>query len=366
MSNDTAIPTVSVPVEGATDGGDRVPDLSPEEALERWLGKLRVTKADSTVSTYYYQLKHFIEFCDTQGIVSIAEVNGWDIETYETHRRQNDVRPTTLKAELGTLKRFFEYCARIELVDEALPEKVAIPDVPREEFIDESRLHTDDAEALLEYYAENDYGSRAHALLALMWYTGARMGGVRGLDVANYHSEEEYIEFLHRPEQDTPLKNKTDGERAVGIPQVVCDILDAYLADKRLEAYDDYGRAPLLTSQKGRASRTAVRSWTYLATIPCLHSPCPHGNEPATCEFIDYSAASQCPSSVSPHQIRTGSITWQLNRGVPIEVVAKRVNTSVRVLKKHYDKPTKLEDLEQRRRQHVDRLAFGRFEGGEE
>jgi hypothetical protein len=96
----------------------------------------------------------------------------------------------------------------------------------------------------------------------------------------------------------------------------------------------------------------------YLGTLPCLHSPCPHGNDPETCDYVDYSKASKCPSSRSPHQVRTGSITWQLNRGVPIEVVAERVNTSVRTLKRHYDQPTKREELEERRRQYVDRLNF--------
>lgn len=104
----------------------------------------------------------------------------------------------------------------------------------------------------------------------------------------------------------------------------------------------------------------------YLATVPCLHTTCPHGNDPDTCEFLDYTKASQCPSSRSPHHVRTGSITWQLNRGIPIDAVAKRVIPSERTLKRHYDQPTKLEDLEERRRHHVYRLAFDENGGGEQ
>jgi hypothetical protein len=62
--------------------------------------------------------------------------------------------------------------------------------------------------------------------------------------------------------------------------------------------------------------------------------------------------------------VRTGSVTWQLNRGIPVEVVAERVNTSVRTLKRPYDQPTKREELEKRRRQYVDRLGFDE-KGGE-
>lgn len=357
------IPTVDVPIGGEADGGDRVPDLSPREATERWLGKLRVSKADSTVSAYWYQLKHFVEWCESEGIDPISEVTGWDIETYETLRRNQNLAIVSLNKEMGTLKNFLEYCARVELVDESLPDKVVPPDVPAEAQVDKTRLHTDDAKALLNHYAEHDYGSRAHALLALEWYVGARLGGIRGLDLSNYDSDREYLEFLHRPDEETPLKNGPDGERAVGLPGEVCDILNAYIEQNRHEKFDDYGRSPLLTSQVGRASENSIRAWTYLATVPCLHSPCPHGNDPETCDYLDYTTGSQCPSSRSPHQVRTGSITWQLNRGVPIEVVAKRVNTSVRVLRRHYDQPTPLEELENRRRKHIDRLDFDESEG---
>lgn len=43
---------------------------------------------------------------------------------------------TSLNSELGTLKRFLEYCARIEVVDESLPEKVVVPEVPTEADVD--------------------------------------------------------------------------------------------------------------------------------------------------------------------------------------------------------------------------------------
>jgi site-specific recombinase XerD len=77
-------------------------------------------------------------------------VTGWDIETYETHRRQQGLKTISLNKELGTLPHFLAYCARIELVDEQLPEKVNPPDVPKQERVDETRIHTDRAKALLD------------------------------------------------------------------------------------------------------------------------------------------------------------------------------------------------------------------------
>lgn len=334
----------------------------PREALERWLNKLRVDKRESTVSAYHYRLKHFIEWCEDENIETTAELTGWDVESYETHRRQQGVEPISLSNELKTLRSFFAYLARIEVVDEDLPEKVEPPTLEKSEQVNDVRLPTDRAQTLLDYYAEHEYGTRAHVLLALEWYTGARLGALRGLDLEDYDRDERYVEFRHRPRKETPLKNGEDGERIVGLPESVCDVVDTYLEKNRLETFDDYGRRPLLTSQVGRPSTNAVRAWTYLATVPCLHSPCPHGNEPATCEYLDYSAASKCPSSRSPHAVRTGSITWQLNRGIPPE----RVNTSVEVLLKHYDQPSRMEEMRERRRPYLDRLSFDAEEGDEQ
>jgi site-specific recombinase XerD len=335
--------------------------------MERYLDRLRTSKADSSVSAYHYQLKLFVEWCEREGITAVSQLDGWDIDSYETYRRGQDLAPPTLNKEMLTLGRFLNYCARIELVDPALPEKVDPPGIPRDARADDTMLHPDDARTLLEYYENNpeQRHSRSHALLALAWYTGARLGALRGADVEDYHSDEQYIRFAHRPEEDTPLKNSYDGERAVGLTDEACEVLDGYLASDRFDKYDDHGRRPLITSQLGRASKNAVRAWMYLATVPCLHSECPHGNARPTCDYVDYSEASKCPSSRSPHQVRTGSITWHRNRGWPAEELSKKVNSSVRVIEEHYDKPSHLESLEERRRGFVDRLDFTGEPGGD-
>jgi site-specific recombinase XerD len=355
----------TVRIAGSSDGGDRVPDLSPREAKQRWLNKLRVDKSESTVSAYDYRLRQFIEWCEENGITTVRELTGWDVETFETTRREAGVEVITLNNELGTLKSFFEYCARIDIADEGLPGKVDVPDLDPADEVSEDRLPSGEAERLLEYYSEGDtHGTRAHALLALFWYSGARMGAVRGLDLDDYDPDRQCVRFRHRPNDDCPLKNGEDGERVVALPDHVCDIVDAYIREHRYDKYDEFGRRPLITSQQqGRASPNAVRAWTYLATVPCHYRECPHGNRRKTCEYVDYSQISKCPSACGPHAIRTGSVTWQCNQDIPLERVSERVNTSIRVLKRHYDHQDPMAEMEERRRQYVDRLAFG--EGGD-
>ena len=332
-------------------------DLSPREAWTRYVDRRRPEATERSAKTYYYRLKQFVEFCEEYGVETVDELSGWTFENYETKRSGDGIAPITLNGEMKDLRQFVRYLERIEAVDEGLSEKVHVPKVSSDEESSNTKLDKPAARDLLAYYRRREHGSRRHALLEVLWNTGCRLGAIRALDVRDYHADEQYLEFRHRPESGTPLKKKLDGERPVAVSDAAADALDAYLASEdRWEVHDEHGREPLFASRQGRPGHNTVRCWMYLGTLPCIHSDCPHGRDPEDCEFTERNHASKCPSSRSPHQIRTGSITWQLDSGLPPEVVAVRVNASVSTIKKHYDKATPRERMEQRRRRHVDHL----------
>jgi site-specific recombinase XerD len=334
------------------------PDLSPQQLVDRWLDKRRSDSSEQTISTYYYRLKLFVEWCQSEGIDRASELTTWDVESYEAHRQSQGVETNTLRNEIITLEQVLDYGARIGVVDDSVPENIEAPTVPQHAKSSDTLLTEDAAEALLDYHREHNHGSREHVLLELLWYTGARVGAISGLDLRDYDGEEQFVEFVHRTETDTPLKNAVDGQRPVGLPAEVCEAIDAYLQGARDDVTDDQGRQPLITSYLGRPTKGTLRGWVYEATVPCQHSPCPHGKDPDTCEWTHYDHASKCPSSRSPHQIRTGAITWMLNCGIPVEVVAERVNASIEVIQRHYDKAQALAEMERRRRPYLDDLGF--------
>lgn len=333
------------------------PDLSPRDAMNRWLDKRRVNRTEATISTYYYRLKLFVEWCERQGVTSMGELTGWSLETYEGHRRSNNPEPITLNKEFGTLKQWLEYCARIELVADDLPEKVNVPDVSKADRVNDTKLDADAARALLDFYRGDKpgaFGSREHVLLELAWHTGARAGALAALDLRDVRESEDgtrYLAVVHRPETGTPLKKGRDGERMVTLTDESWRALDWYVEHERLDAADDHGREPLLASRVGRATPGTIRDWMYLATQPCLHAECPHGRDRDTCEWTAYASASQCPSSRAPHHVRTGAITWMRTRGVPAEVVAERVNSGVDTIQEHYDVEDPVREMLERRAQ---------------
>jgi len=141
-------------------------------------------------------------------------------------------------------------------------------------------LDREPALALLEYYRNSDAerARRRHAFLELAWYTGARQGALRGLDVRDLYirlddDEQKRVEFRHRPETGTPLKNKIRGERPVGIPDRVARILSEYVGQYRYDSHDDSGRQPLLASSRvgpgrRRSERGAIARRSRASTGP--------------------------------------------------------------------------------------------------
>jgi integrase len=205
-------------------------------------------------------------------------------------------------------------------------------------------------------YERYEYASIDHVTATLLWHTMLRMGSIRALDVGDYDPEEQSLKIRHRPETDTPLKNKQEGERIIAVSNDVCLVLDDWLREKRPNVADDYGRSPLLATNHGRIATTTIRTHCYQMTRPCAYGQeCPHDRNEDECEATDGGHSAQCPSSVSPHALRRGGITHALSEDWPMKAVGDRANVSEVVLEKHYDQRSAQAKMEQRR-QYLDNL----------
>lgn len=330
-------------------------DLEPigaAEAKEMYIEQRKEEVSDSTLQAHHYRLKHFVRWCeDVEGIENLNTLNGRDLQRYKMWRRQDGgLNNVTMVTQLSTLRVFIQWCERIDAVQEGLHDKILLPSLSKTEDRRDAMLDAEDAEALIEYLRQFEFATRTHALTEVLWHTGMRIGAVHGLDLEDYDNEEQTLEMRHRPETGTRLKNKEDGERFVSLSADVCDVLDAYIQYNRIETVDEFGRKPLFSSRCGRPAKSSLRDSVYRSTRPCEYTgDCPHGREIESCEAMEPNKASKCPSSVSPHAIRRGSITQHLSKDVPEKVVSDRMNVSLDVLEKHYDRRSEREKADQRR-----------------
>jgi len=350
--------------------------LAPREAMEMWLDRQRSERAEETVKSYYYRIKQFVEWCEERDIDNLNGLSTRDIFDFDSKCRAEDLSQSTLNNRLGTLRLFLAFCVDYNAVSESVRNAVDIPELVKSHRVNEEKLAATRAEEILDTLDTYRYGSREHALFALAWHTTMRLGTLRSLDVGDCFLEEADLDRLrHYPEIDdaefeeivaevqtpfvyvrhrdeTPLKNNRDGQRPIALKEKFADILRAYINVNRVETRDEADRPPLFTTEKGsgRMSKAAIRRVFNIVTQPCrFGGECPHGRDTDSCEALKHGLEARCPSSRSPHPVRTGSITDHRDRGWPPEALAERANATPEVIREHYDHPQLLRRMESRR-----------------
>jgi len=331
--------------------------IDPETALELYLADKENDLAEVSLEAYEYRLNHLIRWCDEQDITNLNTLTGRQLHKYRLWRRdEGDLSIASEKTQMDTLRVMVRWLEQVDGVEQDLSTKVRSPSLTPEQNTRHVMLDSEQATKVLSYLEKYEYATFGHVTVALLWHTMMRVGAAHSLDLDDYYSDEQYLEVHHRPETGTPIKNKEDGERLVALSDDLCELLDDWIANKRPNVTTDNGRQPLLASRQGRAHRTTLRGYCYRATRPCAYGEeCPHDRDPDECEATHRDAAFECPSSVSPHAIRRGSITHSLSSDMPENATADRANVSQAVLDQHYDRRTKREKMEQRR-EYLDNL----------
>lgn len=329
-------------------------ETEPSEALELYLEEMEIEQASQhTIYSHKSRLGHFIRWCQGEGgIDELNDLTGRDLQKFKAWRRNDgDLNRVTVKTQSDTLRVFIRFCEGIDAVTPDLSTVVRSPDLEDGENQRSEMLEEDRSEEILEYLQKYEYGSKEHTMLLLMWHSSARVGAIHALDIEDYDSDNRYLQFVHRPESETPLKNKNRGERTVTLSSDMCGVLDDYICDKREDVEDEYGRNPMFTSSQGRLHKSTLRGIVYRATRPCvIGNGCPHDRDPDSCEATGYDKPYKCPSSVAPHAVRRGSITAYLRDGdIPSGAISDRANVSERVMEKHYSQLTDEEKAEKRR-----------------
>lgn len=330
---------------------DDLEPLEPEEAVEMYKNHRRGEVSKATLQSHGYRLKHFVNWCSDEDITNLNNVGGRDIHRFRLWRSEQ-VNQTTLKSQMDTLRVLVRFCESIDGCRDGLAESIQSPAVDRTPVREKDVVREDTASAILEYNDKYKYASLNHVTARLLWETGARTGALRGIDLGDLHLDDEYIELHHRPDTDTPLKNKEGGERAVSISTRTCNILRDHIDEHRHDVEDDYGRDPLLTSSHGRVSKNTFQISAYRVSRPCMHGrECPHDRDPDDCEATEgRGTESKCPDAVGPHAFRRGAITHFLDVDTPGEVISDRLDVSKDVIDEHYDGRTEREKMELRRR----------------
>lgn len=327
---------------------DDLEPLSPEEGLEMYVNLREGEITPSTIRTHRSRLGFFLQWCRDNSVDNLNDLSGRNLQAFRSWRKQ-DLSQSTLESNMRTFRIYLRKCVKFDAVSSKLPQKVDIPSVTADENSRDELVSPETVKAILEHLQKYEYASLEHVIWLLLSNTGMRISAARSLDLTNYESTDDgKLVLVHRPDSDTPLKNKKDSEREVHLSSHTKEVIDDYVSDKRPDATDDYGREPLLATDHGRIARSTIRKYVYKWTRPCMISACPHGVD----DEIDECAAAQtaskaheCPGSSSPHSIRRGYITNELDTGIPDAVISDRCDVGTDTIEEHYDQRSEGEKM---------------------
>jgi len=330
---------------------------SPEEAVQMYLKYREPEISQTTLYEHKCRLNRFLEWYDRDDMTKMTRKVAAKYRFYRT----DEVAPTTLENEIRTFRLFIRFCEDFGCVPEGVAKHIDVPTASKDHRSRDVSLEESEADAILDYLGEYHYASFKHVLFHLMWNVGARIGGVRALDAGDFRESPDpgvdgwFLDFQDRPEQGTPLKNKWKSERRVPIGDTLTQTIQDWKEHHRPDVEDNEGRKPLLATEQGRPHKTTIQRHIYGMTRPCWYgADCPEERDPDECEAAGpKQAASKCPASRSPHALRRGRATANLNKGMTKDMTSERMDMSREVLDEHYNKQTE-EDKRRLQRKFLD------------
>lgn len=311
--------------------------------------------ADETIYAHKSRLGMFVDWLDEETDVDdTTDIRRRILQDYRIHRKK-EINKVTLKSDMDTIRVFIRNLEDYEAVSPGLHEYVRSPSLEGDEGQRSDHLPVERGDEILENLRQYRWASAEHVLTELILNTGMRIGAAHSLDEGDFLAEKKALDLNHRSESGTTLKNKSDGERKVGIADVVVDAISDYLShpERPNDTEDEYGRKPLLASPNGgRYHKNTLRNFIYAVTRPCVtENGCPHEDyDPETCQAAqNNNDACKCPSSKAPHALRSGALTRQIKNEIPKSLISDRADVSEGVLMDHYSELSEEEQMELRR-----------------
>jgi len=135
-------------------------NIDPETATKNWLMNEWREVTDRTRANYSTVADKWCLFCEEHDIESMAEVSGRTLMRFKPWKGEQ-VKLSTVGQNLFCLRRFIDYCEKIEAVKPGRLDK--IPDVRAPDTTRDEKVDKETAEAVLNYLRKFDYASRRHA-----------------------------------------------------------------------------------------------------------------------------------------------------------------------------------------------------------
>lgn len=266
--------------------------------LESYLKYLRstISASDNTVEAYSNDIKRFLDFLNSESVLSLKNIDNVIVRTFITKLRlgslsEEKLKDSSIARNLSSLRSFYYYLIEFHDFDDnpflkvnQVKQKKNIPDF----------LYYNEIEMLLESIeTESFLGIRNRLMFEIMYGCGLRVSETANLKVSDINIEERFINIVGKGEK----------ERIVPFHHDIQDLLQIYLS-KRKNKNIDSEYLFLNNRQKPLTSRGIQ----YILNKVAL--------------------ASKLNKKVHPHMLRHSFATHLLDNGADIKVVQELLGHS--------------------------------------
>lgn len=221
-----------------------------------------------TIKAYKNDLTRFNLFLNQgKSRNKFKEINRNDIRRFLADEYENEYTSKTVARRLATIKSFFKYLVKVELIENNVSIHIHSPKVPKKlpNFIDKNLIDVLMSSPPLGTLI----GVRDRAVLELFYSTGVRLSELVNINIGDFHIDKKLVRVI----------GKGNKERIIPYGKTAESAIENYLKMRNLSFKPVFARSPLFvnSSEKRISKRTIQRRMNnYIKLVADGKSVGPH------------------------------------------------------------------------------------------
>jgi len=203
-----------------------------------------------TIKAYKNDLNRFNSFLN-QGIsrIILNKINRNDIRKFLSNEYDNNFTSKTVARRLATIKSFFKYLVKIELIEENIAIHINSPKVAKKlpSFINKSLIDV----LMNSPSLDTLIGVRDRAVLELFYSTGMRLSELVNINIGDFHLNKKLLRVI----------GKGKKERMIPYGRAAESAIENYLKMRNISFKPVFAKTPLFVNSKEKriSTRTIQR-----------------------------------------------------------------------------------------------------------
>ena len=203
-----------------------------------------------TIKAYKNDLNRFNYFLDnTLSRKKLAKINRKDIRKFLAEEYDNGYSSKTVARRLATIKSYFKYLVKTELIQENISIHINSPKVPKKlpNFVDKNLIDT----LMKTPSLDTHIGIRDRAVLELFYSTGMRLSELVNMNIGDFEINKKLIRVIGKGNKERMIPYGRNAESAI----------KNYLKIRNLSLKPAFANKPLFvnSSEKRISKRTIQR-----------------------------------------------------------------------------------------------------------